>query len=348
MRVSEAKQTATEWFRDVWMAGLEASGRAEGCLGAYVMGSLAGRPDDAEFDAEASDIDVALLVDTDVLPPDRERYPHGTFTMFGGCAIQGIFVPSSVLSRDESLLGMLGLGCNLLRAHVISDPHGLIRAATQQVNERWREPQWLGRRTERAADFARTAVRALPATTGAVPRLDALCDAVSQLAGILPIADGVPPTHRRALALAADRLQLRGRDDLTERLLGTIGAGRATEADVEAALADALAAVEIEARNAIAAKLSAELRANLPRIVEAGIRELLREGRHGAAMLAALMSVSTSAVSSSGATAADLAALDDLATAALRRAGIPPASWESRCTAIAVLLDDLVALTSRP
>ena len=347
MRAGDAKQTATDWFHDEWMPGQERSGRAQGCHGAYVMGSLAGRADDDEFDADASDIDVAILVDPEILPPDPERYPHGAFTVYRGCTVQAIFVPTSVLAREETLLGMLGLGCNLLRAHVLSDPDGLIRAATETVIEHWREPQWLVRRTERAVGFARKAVAAMPATTGPVPRLSALCDAAMQLAGILAIADGVPPTHRRALALAEERLRLRGRDDLNVRLLDTIGAAAVGTDDVAAALADALLAVEVETRY-VAANLSAELRANLARLVVAGVQELVREGRHGAAMLPALMSVATSAASTAGASAEDGATFDDLATAALRRAGIPPDSWETRCTAIAGLLDELVALTSSP
>lgn len=342
MLAGEAKQTARRWFHDEWTPALERSGKAGGCHGAYVMGSLAGRSDDEDFDAEASDIDVAVLVDPDVLPPDRERYPHGTFRLFEGCALQTIFVPTPVLDDEETLLGMLGLGCNLLRAYVLSDPDGRIQDAIATLGRRWHEPRWLARRTERAVGFAGRAVGELATTEGPVPRLAALCGAVMQLAGLVPIADGVPPTHRRSLALAAQRLRLRQRDDLALRLLAAIGAADADAADVEAALGDALVALEIEMRYDAATGLSPELRADLPRLLEAGVRELLRDGFPGAAMLPALAGVSTSAASTVGSSLEDAAALDRLASGALRRAGLPPESWESRGEALAQLLDDLV------
>lgn len=47
-------------------------------------------------------------MDPEVLPADRERYPHGKLIRFRECQIQAIFVPMTVPDTDEQPLTMLG------------------------------------------------------------------------------------------------------------------------------------------------------------------------------------------------------------------------------------------------
>lgn len=343
MRAGDAREVAAAWLHEEWLPWAAAQGRAEGFRGAYVMGSLAALDDDADFASDLSDIDLAIAVDPAVLPLDP-RYPHGRFSVFRNCLVQSIFLPVDVLGDREKLLTMLGLGDNLRNARILADPTGALQAARQVIAEEWAGQPWLPMRSERAIGFAETAVASLPGASSDVERLGVLTDLVSQLGGLVAIACAVTPTHRRSVALAAELLEPHGRVDLTDRLLLALGAQEADEASVETAVAEVLAALDIEQRYAgSSVDVAPDVHAMLPAFVVAGIRQIVHDGSPGAAMLPALQNVYLSAtlVGVHG-SEADRQHLDVLAVSALQRAGIPPQSWEERCVQLRELASDVI------
>lgn len=78
--------------------------QADALCGAYVMGSLASLADEEEFDSDASDIDIAVVIDTQLMPIDHERFPHGKFLIQEGASFKKY--PSIVTSwtTKESFL----------------------------------------------------------------------------------------------------------------------------------------------------------------------------------------------------------------------------------------------------
>lgn len=88
------------------------------------------------------------------------------------------------------MLGMLGLGCNLRYAHVLFDGEGALERALATIDQRWAEATWVSHRTSRAIAFARDAIAHCATADGALVRLDALTDAVTQLAGYSPLQSG--------------------------------------------------------------------------------------------------------------------------------------------------------------
>ena len=308
------------------------------------MGSLASRAEDDTFDETASDIDVAIAVDPSLLPLDHERYPHGKFLVHEGCAIQAILVPSPVFEDDEALLTMLGLGCNLRHGHILSDPQGKLAVAQELVIARWAEPAARARRVERAETFATRAVERLHLARDVLARLNALCEVVTQLAGIVAIANCTTPTHRRALAVAGPLFAERGRSDLFERLLSAIGAEHPDEPKLLAATSDAVAAADLEVRIGTGADMTAEFRSLLPQFVEGGIRDMVEHGNSREALLPALTSVGLSGAAVwDVASAPDRSEVEGLARRALRYADVPPGGWESRAGELQHLAADVMA-----
>ena len=270
--------------------------QSDALCGAYVMGSLASLQDEEEFDAHASDIDIAIVIDTKLMPIDHERFPHGKFLIQEGCLIQEISVDRYILDDERKLLSTLGLGCNLRNGHIISDPSGVIGAAKQLVLDQWAESEWVSLRTERAIAFAEKSIARLAEASTSLDRLSGLADAVMQLAGLVAIASATTPTHRRALVLAATLLERDVRMDLHEKLLSAIGAESVDENAVRAALSDAVAAAEIEVRyDNPAVTNSPEFQRVLIRSISAGTEQIIREGYLREAMLPLVWSVAISA-----------------------------------------------------
>ena len=325
-----------------WLPDVEREGKAHGFAGAYIMGSLASLPADAEFKHRASDIDVALLVDPEVLPNDRERYPHGRFTLFRGCQIQAIFLPLTALDTDETLLTMLGLGCNLRNARVLSDPLGRIQRAQGVVMQSWGAPEWTAQRLGRAQTFATGAMERMAAASDPIGRLESFCAGITHIAGLPAIATRETPTHRRSLVRARAIMTDHGRDDLYDRLLGVVGAQDATST-VEAVVTDALAALEIEQRYAAdAVDLSPEFRAALPDTIAASVFDLVDDGWGREAVLPALASLAvTATIASRVGSPAEVAALQEMATRNLGRVGISADGWADRVGSARELTDEV-------
>ncbi len=309
------------------------------------MGSLAALDDGDVFDELASDIDIAIVVDSSVLPVDAERYPDGKFTVYGGCMIQAIFLSLEVLEDDQKLLSMLGLGCNLRRAHVLSDASGGLGAARRKIAQRWGEQQWLVRRTDRAIEFAEQAVADLSSEVASIPRLVALCQSLMQLSGLVAIAHGETPTHRRSLAQARPLLESHGRHDLVAGLLQAIGADQADEKAVEWTISDALEALRIERRyGQDSADLSPAFQEALPDFFAAGVRDLVKNGSVQEAMLPAVAGVAMSAwLAHPVASVEDRASLVRLADGVLERIGAAPVRWPARQRLITALAADVTA-----
>ena len=343
MRAHEAWEVAGKWLTTEWLPEVEREGKAHGFAGAYIMGSLAALPAEAEFKNLASDIDVALLVDPDVLPTDRERYPHGKFTLFGECQIQAIFLPLTALEAEERLLTMLGLGCNLKNAHVLADPLGRIERARAVVLEHWGADEWTARRLERAKEFASGAMDRMAAESAPIGRLGAYCDGMMQIAGLPAIATRETPTHRRCLVRARAIMADRGREDLYDRLLGVVGAQRVDASTVEAVVADSLVALDIEQRHGKAAvDLSAEFRAALPEATAASVFDLVEDGWEREAILPALGNLSmSSAIVARVGSKTEVASLEEMAVRNLERVGISDEGWGERAKSARALTDEI-------
>lgn len=343
VRASAARLVAAGWVADELRPSLDPAG----FVGAYVMGSLAAAADDDEFDIEARDIDIAIVVDPDRVQIDHEHYPHGRFVVHDGCALQAILLSREIFDSEERLLGMLGLGSNLRCGHVLVDPTGLIAAAQATVVERWHGPSWVRHRLGRAIDFAEGALRQVEHQQAALGRLIALTELITQLAGVVAISRAVTPTHRRALVLARQLLADEGRPDLHDGLLAAIGAGEADEAAVGSAIDDGVEALQIELRYPpMRPDLSEEFRARLPSLFVAGVREVVQDGYPREAMLPALSGLLVSAMTvGDRASPDDRQRLDELLDRRLRAAGIGgEAAWGERVQAARALTDEISRL----
>lgn len=197
--------------------------------------------------------------------------------------------PRGARERRPALLGCLDSDATSRHGRIISDPEGAIAAARSKILLDWAKPRWRTHRTERAITFARSALEGLDEREEGAEGLAQICDLVMQLAGLVAIAHGVTPTHRRALALAHSILDPRGRSDLVHRMLGAIGADDADNAFVSECTDDAIAAVRVAARyDDPTMEWSDELPDALAAAVAAGIGQLVAEGYVREAVLPAL------------------------------------------------------------
>jgi hypothetical protein len=342
MRAAEARSIAERWIHDVYLPGVD----ARGLVGAWVGGSLASRTDDDDFDEDASDVDLFLVVDPDVIRIDRERLPHGCWTLHDDVIIQAVPVPAEVIEDESRLLGMLGLGSNLRHGRILYDPSGRVERALHLVRKDWKSPTWIAHRTARAIEFAEQAIAGIDQEASDPARLLSLADAVGQLAGVLAIAQAVTPTHRRALALSRGLLERQGRLDLHERLLAAIGADSAGVSDVEQAAADASAALAVELHYGGDPSLddTDEFRERLRVALKAGLAEMIEEGDVREAVLPAIGSIALSATAvMKRAEPADRVTIDRLVDHRLNAIGVSSTNWAQRHAEVNALGQEISA-----
>ena len=344
MNACDAREVAARWLEQ----GPLETFAERGLIGAVVGGSLAPLADDEPFSSAASDIDVFLFVDTSILAINPAT-PHGVFTVSEGCLIQAVMVDATVLDHEATLLGMLGLGCNLRYGRVLFDAEGTLERAREIVDQRWAAPTWVAHRTSRAISFARDAMARCVNADSALGRLDALTDAVTQLAGVIAFAEGITPTHRRALVVARRQLERLGRIDLFDRLLGLISTTSAEPATANAGIADAVVAVEIELRYGdIAYDNTDESRCVMAALVEGGLRQMVEAGAVAEVMLPIAASVVLSGlVVGDRRSRVDGATLDQLLGRRVEASGIVgDDAWHQRVRDLAAVGEHVFGLAS--
>lgn len=344
MNARDAREIAARWLE----RGPLETFAERGLIGAVVGGSLASLADDEAFSPAASDIDVFLFVDTAILAINPAM-PHGVFTVSEGCLIQGAMVDATVLDDEATLLGMLGLGCNLRYGRVMFDVEGTLERARAIVDQRWAAPTWVAHRTSRAISFASDAMARCVNADSTPGRLETLTDAVTQLAGVLAFAERITPTHRRALVVARQQLERLGRLDLFDRLLGLIGATSGEPATANAGIADAVVAVEIELRYGdISYDNTDESRRVMAALVEGGLRQMVEAGAVAEAMLPIAASVVQSGlVVGDRRSRVDGATLDQLLDRRVEASGIAgDHAWHQRVRDLADVGDHVFGLAS--
>ncbi|SEN70890.1 hypothetical protein SAMN05660976_08127 [Nonomuraea pusilla] len=246
-----------------WVAGH----RVAGFVGAYVSGSAAWLPPEAEL-PYASDVDVVIVVDGDV-PPKLGKFRHE------GVLLDVGYVP---LEPAERVLASPALAPGASRGVVLADSGGRLAALHAAVAAEFDRPSWV-----------RARCAALEERISALSRLDVrlpLADRV--LAWVFPAslptlvvltAARANPTVRRRYAAARDVLAARGLAGFHEDLLGLLGCAHLTQERVAWHL-DRLAAVYDGVPRDHAGPYRSDLAPEARNVSIDGTRELVERGLH--------------------------------------------------------------------
>ena len=136
MIVRDAKDVAREWV-------LRESRSVSGFQGAYLAGSIAWLPDDAEVPA-SSDVDIMIVLD----PPDAPR-KHGKF-LHRGVLLEASYLSCDELSPAERVLANYQLAGGFRTSTVIADPSGWLSGLQATVSESYAKRRWVAIRCEDA------------------------------------------------------------------------------------------------------------------------------------------------------------------------------------------------------
>lgn len=268
--VGHAKAAARAWVN-------AAACHEPGFAGAFFHGSINGLADEAML-PPTSDVDVIVI---SANPPQVKP---------GKFIYQGVLLEVSCLSNDrlqspEQVLANYQLAGSFRTPGIIADPSGHLTRLQAVVGQQFAKREWVRRRCE----DVRTKLQhdLLPPDESQIfsDQVLAWLFGTGKSTHILLVAGLKNPTVRRRYVAVHDLLRDYGYAELHEHLLGLLGSGQMTRAQVEqhlvalAAVFDAASAV-IQSPFVFAADLSAAAR---PIAID-GTRDLIEAGYHREAM----------------------------------------------------------------
>ncbi|GII64751.1 hypothetical protein Skr01_48360 [Sphaerisporangium krabiense] len=258
MKIGEARAVAARWV---------AGHRVPGFAGAYISGSVAWAPVDAELPA-TSDVDVVIVVRGEV-PPKLGKFRHE------GLLLEVSYAPSQ---PAEQVLASPALAPGLSRGVLVSDPDGSLAALHAAVARDFAHPRWV--RARCAALEARIETLAgLDTGRPLAARALAWAFPASLPTLVVLTAAGVNPTVRRRYVAAREVLASHGRAGFHEELLAWLGCENLSRSRVAAhleRLADVYDRVPYDPARPYGSDLTPEAR----HISIDGTRELVDQGLH--------------------------------------------------------------------
>ncbi|WP_084961132.1 hypothetical protein [Thermoactinospora rubra] len=309
MKIGEARAVAARWV---------AGHRVPGFAGAYVSGSAAWLPAEAELPA-TSDVDVVILVDGEVPPKLGKLRHHGVLLDVGYAPVQ----------PAEEVLASPALAPAVSRGVILADPDGSLAALHAAVAARFALPHWVRARCE-ALEERIAALARLDDGRPLAERVLAWAFPASLPTLVILTAVRANPTVRRRYVAAREVLTRYGEADFHEEVLGWLGCARLARARVAAHL-DRLADVYDRVPYDPARPYGTDLGPEARRISIDGTRELIEQGLHREAVWWIVVTLARCLTFSPYGTAALRELLDDLG------AGTPEAMRERAGAVVAGL-----------
>src|SRR4051794_15139227 len=211
MRIDQARGIAQRWVAANAMA-------IPGFAGAFVHGSGAALPDDADLPA-TSDFDVMVVIDG----PMPE-------TKLGKFRYEGLLLEISYLSSEEAasaeqVLGQYHLAGSFRNDGVLADPTGKLTKIQRQVARDFAKRKWVIRRCEHARDRVLTGLQT-EAADSFPDQVNSWLFPCGVLTHILLVAGLKIPTVRTRYLATRELLESYGLDSFYPRLVSLLGADR--------------------------------------------------------------------------------------------------------------------------
>ena len=222
MRIGDARRAAADWVA-------RHQNGAPDFLGAYLVGSTASLPDDAQLPL-GSDIDVFVVHDTAAVPPKPGKVVHA------GVLLDVTVLPWSAISTPDEVLTSYHLANGLRADTILVDPSGRLRAVQRYVTEHFAEEAWVRRRCQDVAGRIESGLDGLSGAELSAPWHDLVTwwlFPTGQTAHVLLVAALRNPTVRLRYLAAREVLDRYGRPDLYRDLIDLLGAGDLTAAQAE-------------------------------------------------------------------------------------------------------------------
>lgn len=258
MKIDEARAVAARWV---------AGHRVPGFVGAYVSGSAAWLPPEADLPA-TSDVDIVILIDGE-MPPKLGKFHH-----------QGVLleVSHAPLEPAEAVLASPALAPGLSRGVILSDPYGQLAALHAGVAKEFARPHWVRARCAALEDRIAT-LSHLDVSQPLADRVMAWAFPTSLPTLVILTAAHTNLTVRRRYVAAREILMRYGEADFYEELLDWLGVAHLEKAEVAAHL-DRLAEVYDRVPYDPAKPYGTDLSPGSRRISIDGTRDLIEQGLH--------------------------------------------------------------------
>jgi hypothetical protein len=235
VQVKAAREIAASWVR----------AHRAGSAGAYLTGSAARLPGDAEL-PRTSDVDVVVVTAGTDAPPKLGKFRHR------GVLLEVTYLPAAELASAEHVLSSYHLAGGFRTDTIIDDPTGHLRRLQATVGAAFADPKWVRRRLLDVRHRIETGLRGLdPAAPWHEQVLGWLFR--TGVTAHLPLVAALRnPTVRLRYPAAREVLLSCGRADVYGQLLGLLGVQGLSPAAVQAhldALADTFDATAAVARS---------------------------------------------------------------------------------------------------
>lgn len=229
MNAGQVIELAREWVE-------ERGSQIPGFCGAHLMGGINRMPKDAPF-LPFLDIDLNV-VSRDV----KQEETHDE--SYKGLILEYGVLPLEDYASPETILASPNLAANFVVPSVLVDPEGILNNLHRAVKRDYARRHWVQMRCqEEISRFTRNLNAALHFGTP-IEQILFFTLGAGDLAGLPVVAELKPPTHRRGLILMKEVLDSKGRLDLFERVLGTLGYADLTRTEVESFLNECAAAFD--------------------------------------------------------------------------------------------------------
>lgn len=190
------------------------------------MGAITSMSADTEFPHD-SDLDMMLVVDGPTITKD----PLDEF--YRGMAIEAGLRGKEEYDSADKVLANPEIADHIAAGAILSDPTGLLGAIQPAVAREFARQHWV---RERCAEEKRRYEMSIAGVAESREPMEALILmtlAIHNLASVVPVAQLVPPTHRKSLVLLRRELDATGRLDLFEEVLEVSGVAGLTVAQVQ-------------------------------------------------------------------------------------------------------------------
>ncbi|KKC47919.1 hypothetical protein VE23_13695 [Paenibacillus sp. D9] len=267
MRIGDARGLAAEWVREQGASG-------EGFVGAYLGGSTASMPEEAELPA-GSDIDVFVVLEGEAAPPKLGKF------IYGGALLEVTYLPWSELDSAEKVLGSYHLAGGFRNDRILADPSGRLGVIQRETARSFQDRFWVERRCRDALQRAKDGLSRAEPELPWHDRVTAWLFPTGVAAHVILTAALRNPTIRLRYLAARGVLEQYGLSGCYDELLQQLGSAKLRQARVEhhlAGLSRTFDAAAAAARTPFffSSDITPEAR---PIAIQASL-ELIRSGNH--------------------------------------------------------------------
>jgi hypothetical protein len=231
MRVSDVGDLVHEWI-DLHGQHLP------GFCGAYLFGSIATMPPDAQF-APYRDVDLIVVLDTGTRTTDENLE-----VFYKGLMLEVGFIGLDEHRDAEDILARPDRAGTMAKTRILADPMGILTPLQLEVRRSYTEPQWIAARCRVEKQALLDGLDAMLGPPVPLPRFFALVQVVFSMAGLLAVARLEMPTSRRALIRLKQHLDEEERADVYAEILDMCGVATLTSTQVRTFHSDMMSAFD--------------------------------------------------------------------------------------------------------